>query len=47
MLPETLELERERWEVGLSEIQFPVTWYNVREGKNSVIKESPILLSKR
>ena len=34
VLPDTLELDRERYEVALSEIQFPVTWYNVRKGKN-------------
>ena len=24
------------WEVGLAEIDYPHTWYNIREGKNSV-----------
>ena len=24
------------WEVGLAEIVYPHTWYNIREGKNSV-----------
>ena len=34
-LPRTLQLDRE-WEVGLAEIVYPHTWYNIREGKNSV-----------
>ena len=34
-LPRTLQLDGE-WEVGLAEIDYPHTWYNVREGKNSV-----------
>ena len=24
------------WEVGLAEVDYPHTWYNIREGKNSV-----------
>ena len=34
-LPRTLQLDGE-WEVGLAEIDYPHTWYNIREGKNSV-----------
>ena len=34
-LPRTLQLDGE-WEVGLVEIDYPHTWYNIREGKNSV-----------
>ena len=34
-LPRTLQLDGE-WEVGLAEIVYPRTWYNIREGKNSV-----------
>ena len=34
-LPRTLQLDRE-WEVGLVEIDYPHTWYNIREEKNSV-----------
>ena len=34
-LPRTLQLDRE-CEVGLAEINYPHTWYNIREGKNSV-----------
>ena len=30
----TLQLDGE-WEVGLAEIVYPHTWYNIREGKNS------------
>ena len=33
--PRTLQLDGE-WEVGLAEIDYPHTWYNMREGKNSV-----------
>ena len=32
-IPTRLELNGE-WEVGLAEIKYPHTWYNVREGKN-------------
>ena len=31
-LPRTLQLDEE-WEVGLAEIDYPHTWYNIREGK--------------
>ena len=31
----TLPLDGE-WEVGLAEINYPHTWYNIRERKNSV-----------
>ena len=31
----TLQLDEE-WEVGLAEIDYPHTSYNIREGKNSV-----------
>ena len=34
-LSRTLQLDRE-WEVGLAEIDYPHTWYNIHEGKNSV-----------
>lgn len=34
-LPRTLQLDGE-WEVGLAEIDYPHTWYNIREGKNFV-----------
>ena len=34
-LSRTLQLDGE-WEVGLAEIVYPHTWYNIREGKNSV-----------
>ena len=34
-LPRTVQLNGE-WEVGLAEIDYPHTWYNIREGKNSV-----------
>ena len=34
-LPRALQLDGE-WEVGLAEIDYPHTWYNIREGKNSV-----------
>ena len=34
-LPRTLQLDGE-WEVGLAEIDYPHTLYNIREGKNSV-----------
>ena len=30
--PRTLQLDGE-WKVGLSEIDYPHTWYNIREGK--------------
>ena len=34
-LSRTLQLDAE-WEVGLAEIDYPHTWYNICEGKNSV-----------
>ena len=34
-LPRTLHLDGE-WEVGLAEIDYRHTWYNIREGKNAV-----------
>ena len=34
-LSRTLQLDGE-WEVGLAEIDYPHTWYNIHEGKNSV-----------
>ena len=34
-LSRTLQLDGE-WEVGPAEIDYPHTWYNIREGKNSV-----------
>ena len=34
-LSRTLQLDGE-WEVGLAEIDYPHTWYNIREGKKSV-----------
>ena len=34
-LSRTLQLDGE-WEVGLAEIVYPHTWYNIHEGKNSV-----------
>lgn len=37
-LPNPLELNATKWEVALSEVQFLHSWYNVREGKNLIIK---------
>ena len=34
-LSRTRQLDAE-WEVGLAEIDYPHTWHNIREGKNSV-----------
>ena len=34
-LSRTSQLDGE-WEVGLAEIDYPHTWHNIREGKNSV-----------
>ena len=34
-LSRTLQLDG-KWEVGLAEIDYPHTWYNIREGKNSL-----------
>lgn len=33
-----LNLDASRWEVALQEIQFPHRWYNIRNGKNIIIK---------
>lgn len=38
-LPNTLNLDMAKWEVGLSEFQFQHSWYNVREGRNKVVKQ--------
>ena len=35
-LSKAIKLDVEKYEVGLAELQFPVTWYNVREGKNVI-----------
>ena len=40
-LSRTLQLD-EDWEVGLAEIVYPHTWYNIRKGKNSVEITLPI-----
>ena len=32
-LSETLQVDSERWEVALKEIQFPYLWYNVKKDK--------------
>ena len=37
-LPHDLNLDVMKWEVGLSEIQLPNTFYNIREGHNTIIK---------
>ena len=37
MLPNRIELEKQ-WEVGLVEIQYPHTWYNLREGEEILIQ---------
>ena len=34
-LSRTLHLDGE-WEVGLAEIDYPYTWYDIHEGKNSL-----------
>ena len=34
-LSRTLQLDEE-WEVGLAEIDYPHTWYNIHKGNNSV-----------
>ena len=34
-LPKRLQLDGE-WEVGLAEIKYPHTWYNIREGRNYI-----------
>ena len=38
-LPQTLELDSSKWEVELSEIQFEHSWYNIREGRNFIVKD--------
>ena len=38
-LANPLQLDSAKWEVGLSEIQFPHLWYNIREGKNIIEKQ--------
>jgi hypothetical protein len=38
-LPQLFDLEGE-WEVGLSEIQFPITWYNLAEAENHLFVKS-------
>ena len=38
-LPQPLQLDIMKWEVGLAEIQYPHVWYNIRKGKNLIIKE--------
>ena len=38
-LPNNLELNCSKWEVALSEIQFQHTWYNIREGRNVIVKD--------
>ena len=37
-LPHDLNLDVMKWEVGLSEIHLPNSFYNIREGHNTVIK---------
>ena len=45
-LPRTIELSGE-WEVGMSDIKYPHTWYNVREGKNTIeVFHGPLQLRK-
>lgn len=41
-LSSSINLDPAKWEVGLSEIQFTHTWYNIREGKNMIKKISHI-----
>lgn len=38
-LPKPLQLDINKWEVALSEIQYSHSWFNVRDGKNHIIKE--------
>jgi hypothetical protein len=38
-LPNALDLDSTKWEVGLSEIQFLHMWYNIRKGKNAIVKD--------
>ena len=39
-LTNPLELDPTKWEVALSEIQLVHSWYNIRKGKSSLIKET-------
>ena len=39
-LSNPLQLDPTKWEVALSEIQFLHSWYNVRKGKNTLLKIS-------
>ena len=38
-LPKPLELDPTKWEVALSEIQFPHSWYNIQNGRNVIKKD--------
>ena len=38
-LSQPIDLNPHNWEVGLAEIQFPVSWYNIRKERNFVIKD--------
>ena len=38
-LPHHLELDITKWEVALSQFQFPNNFYTIQEGCNTVIKE--------
>ena len=38
-LPHSLNLDPDKWEVALKEIQFSYSWYNIRRGKNIIIKK--------
>ena len=38
-LPYPLELDIAKWEVALSEIQFPNNFYTIRDGRNRIIKQ--------
>ena len=38
-LPYPLELDITKWEVALSEIQFPNNFYTIRDGRNRIIKQ--------
>ena len=37
-LSQPINIDPHKWEVGLAEIQFPVSWYNVRDGKKIYYK---------
>ena len=48
-LSSSLNFERpDKWEVGLTEIQFPITWNNIRKGKNvlTIKPEKGVILHK-